>query len=68
MFPAPETTRLAEGDTPAALAERLVGQIWDDLCVWNAYDFTPTSSGLVPRVTAIRWSLRSATVLILLSA
>lgn len=46
LFPEPETTRLADSDTPVALAQRLVGQIWDDLWVWNAYDFTPTSSGL----------------------
>ncbi len=46
LFPVPETTRLTEGDTPVALAERLVAQIWDDLWVWNAYDFTPTSGGL----------------------
>jgi hypothetical protein len=46
LFPAPDSTRLAEGDTPKALAERLVEQIWNDLWVWNAYDFTPTSGGL----------------------
>jgi len=46
LFPAAGTTRLAEGETPASLAERLVAQIWDELWVWNAYDFTPTSGGL----------------------
>jgi hypothetical protein len=51
LFPVPETTRLAEGETPAALAERLVAQIWDDLWVWNAYDFTPTSGGLQGEVS-----------------
>jgi len=50
LFPAPDTTRLADGDTPAALAERLVAQIWDDLWVWNAYDFTTHSSGLLAEV------------------
>ncbi len=46
LFPLPGATRLAEGDTPATLAARLVAQIWDELWVWNAYDFTPTSGGL----------------------
>ena len=50
LFPAPGTTRLAEGDTALALAERLVEQIWDDLWVWNAYDFTPHSGGLLGEV------------------
>jgi hypothetical protein len=30
-----------------AKSEILVERIWDDLWVWNAYDFTPTSSGLL---------------------
>ena len=46
LFPLPGATRLAENDTPTSLAERLVAQIWDELWVWNAYDFTPTSGGL----------------------
>ena len=39
-------TRLAPGDTVAALAERLVAGVWDQLWLWNGYDFTPTSYGL----------------------
>jgi len=39
-------TRLEPGDTPAALAERLVDRVWDQLWAWSGYDFTPTSYGL----------------------
>jgi hypothetical protein len=46
LFPEVGATCLADGDTPAALAERLVARIWDELWVWNAYDFTPGSGGL----------------------
>ncbi|CAH2599935.1 conserved protein of unknown function [Rhodovastum atsumiense] len=46
LFPERGATRLAEGETPRAHAERLVAGIWDELWVWNAYDFTPTSGGL----------------------
>lgn len=45
LFPETGATRLQDGDTPQKLAEKLVNQIWDQLWVWNAYDFTPTSSG-----------------------
>ncbi|GHU25741.1 hypothetical protein FACS189488_13330 [Betaproteobacteria bacterium] len=37
---------LGEGETPRALAEKLVSKIWDDLWVWNAYDFTRSTGGL----------------------
>jgi hypothetical protein len=47
LFPAPGATRLADGDTPHILAARLVAEIWDELWVWNDYDFTPTSGGLL---------------------
>ena len=46
LFPEHGATRVEDGDTPQKLAERLVDLIWDELWVWNAYDFTPTSSGL----------------------
>jgi hypothetical protein len=46
LFPEPGTTRLAEGQTSRQLAEKLVDSIWDDLWIWNGFDFTPTSSGL----------------------
>lgn len=46
LFPEHGATRLEDGDAPRKLAERLVDLIWDQLWVWNAYDFTPTSGGL----------------------
>lgn len=46
LFPAPGATRLHDGQSPHALAESLVAGIWDDLWVWNGYDFTSTSGGL----------------------
>jgi len=45
LFPEPATTRLNEGETPTARAERLVGEIWERLWVWNAYDFARSTSG-----------------------
>jgi hypothetical protein len=46
LFSRVDATRLREGETPEALAEKLVGEIWDDLWVWNAYDFTRSTSGM----------------------
>ena len=46
LFPEEGSTRLDAGQTPQELAEKLVDEIWDDLQVWNGYDFTATSSGL----------------------
>ncbi len=46
LFSEQGMTRLASGQSPQDLAEKLVDQIWDDLLVWNGFDFTPTSSGL----------------------
>jgi hypothetical protein len=46
LFPEAGATQLAEGETHTSLAERLVARVWDELWVWNAYDFTPTSGGL----------------------
>ena len=46
LFPEEGMTRLAAGQSPQDLAEKLVDQIWDKLVVWNGFDFTPTSSGL----------------------
>ena len=46
LFPEEGMTRLAVGQSPQDLAEKLVAQIWDKLVVWNGFDFTPTSSGL----------------------
>jgi hypothetical protein len=48
LFPEPGATRLAAGESHVALAERLVAAIWDELWVFNAYDFAPTSAGLDP--------------------
>jgi hypothetical protein len=45
LFPEAGATQLQDGEPPQKLAEELVSQIWDHLWVWNAYDFTPTSSG-----------------------
>jgi hypothetical protein len=39
-------TRLARGQSHFDLAEKLVAGVWDQLWVWNGYDFTPTSGGL----------------------
>ena len=46
LFPEPGATRL-EGRNRHERAEALTASIWDDLRVWNAYDFTPTSGGLM---------------------
>lgn len=46
LFPEEGTTRLAPGESPRTLAERLVERIWRQLRVWNAYDFHPISTGL----------------------
>ena len=46
LFPEEGMTRLAAGQSPQDLAEKLVDQIWDKLVVWKGFDFTPTSSGL----------------------
>jgi hypothetical protein len=46
LFPTAGATRLQDGQTPEDLAASLVAGVWDDLWVWNGYDFTPTSGGL----------------------
>lgn len=46
LFPEEGVTCLRTDDTPQGLAKKLVDEIWGQLWVWNAYDFTPTSSGL----------------------
>jgi hypothetical protein len=46
LFPEFGVTRLAAGESHNDLAARLIARIWDELWVWNAYDFTPTSGGL----------------------
>jgi hypothetical protein len=48
LFPVAETTRLEAGETPEALAETLVGQIWEKLRIWNAYDFALSTSACTP--------------------
>ncbi len=63
LFPEAGATRLNDGDTPATLAARLVAQIWDEFWVWNDYDFTPTSGGLLEAtagapVPASGWAVR----------
>ncbi|MDR1854483.1 MAG: hypothetical protein LBR05_06205 [Azoarcus sp.] len=45
LFPEPDATCLAEGETPAAAARRLVDGVWDRLWVWNAFDFARSTSG-----------------------
>jgi hypothetical protein len=46
LFPNEGATRLAAGQSPQDLAEKLVDQIWDDLVLWSGFDFTPSSFGL----------------------
>jgi hypothetical protein len=46
LFPEEGGTRLAPGQLPQDLAEKLVDSIWENLRVWNGYDFTATSSGM----------------------
>lgn len=46
LFPQAEATRLAAGESPRELAERLVDGIWERLWVWSAYDFTRSTSGM----------------------
>jgi hypothetical protein len=46
LFPHAGDTRLKDGETPQEAARRLADSIWEQLWVWNGYDFTPTSYGL----------------------
>lgn len=46
LFPEAEATRLPTEQTPRELAEQLVAGIWERLWVWNAYDFTRSTSGM----------------------
>ncbi|MDR1945634.1 MAG: hypothetical protein LBQ51_00460 [Desulfovibrio sp.] len=46
LFPHEGDTRLPEGLSHTEHAAHLVDKIWDDLWVWNGYDFTTTSYGL----------------------
>jgi hypothetical protein len=46
LFPEAGDTRLQAGESPLARAERLLDRIWDDLWVWNAYDFARSTSGM----------------------
>jgi hypothetical protein len=46
LFPHAGDTQLKDGETAQEAAKRLVDSIWDQLWVWNGYDFTPTSYGL----------------------
>jgi len=46
LFSQEGATRLPAGFSHVDWAEKLVGRIWDQLWVWNGYDFTPTSYGL----------------------
>ena len=46
LFPEEGVTCLRTDDSPQGLAKKLVDEIWAQLWAWNAYDFTPTSSGL----------------------
>ena len=45
VFPQEGTTRLAEGQSPADLAELLVEQVYEKLWIWAAYDFSKGSGG-----------------------
>jgi len=46
LFPEAEATCLPPEQTPRELAEQLVAGIWERLWVWNAYDFTRSTSGM----------------------
>lgn len=46
LFPVADATRLREGETSRALAEKLVAQVWEQLWMWSAYDFTRSTSGM----------------------
>jgi hypothetical protein len=46
LFPEAGATRLRDGETPQTQARWLVDTVWEQLWVWNGYDFTPTSYGL----------------------
>src|SRR5512138_1848206 len=43
VFPEPGTTRLQEGQAARELAERLLEEIYEQLYIWVAYDFTKGS-------------------------
>jgi len=43
IFPATGVTRLQDGKTPAELAEELLEQMYEQLYIWTAYDFTKGS-------------------------
>ncbi|MDF2923703.1 MAG: iron-sulfur cluster-binding oxidoreductase [Paenibacillaceae bacterium] len=43
LFPVEGTTRLSEGQTPVELAGELLGELYSQLCIWVAYDFTKGS-------------------------
>jgi epoxyqueuosine reductase len=43
LFPEPGTTRLREGQTAAERTEELLEQIYEQLYIWVAYDFTKGS-------------------------
>jgi hypothetical protein len=45
LFPLAGSTQLAADETPKSQAEKLVSGIWDQLWVWNAYDFARSTSG-----------------------
>jgi hypothetical protein len=45
LFAVSGQTRLRIDETVATAAERLVGEVWDRLWVWNAYDFSRSTSG-----------------------
>ncbi|HIJ62375.1 MAG TPA: hypothetical protein HPQ04_06745 [Rhodospirillaceae bacterium] len=46
LFPETGQTRLAPGQSAGELAQQLVDKVWEQLWIWNGYDFTPTSGGL----------------------
>lgn len=46
LFPESGVTRLRDNESPKQAATRLVDEVWEQLWVWNGYDFTPTSYGL----------------------
>ncbi|MDR0529034.1 MAG: hypothetical protein LBG69_05445 [Zoogloeaceae bacterium] len=45
LFPLEGQTRLRNGQSPIARAEELIADLWEDLWVWNAYDFARSTSG-----------------------
>ncbi|MDR2364395.1 MAG: hypothetical protein LBD68_00860 [Zoogloeaceae bacterium] len=46
LFSEMDATRLREGESPQARAEKLLHGVWEQLQVWSAYDFARSTSGM----------------------